>query len=115
MKSKVFEKPWPDAMRLSAKETTSGRAIDVVLSNHTTGQSFVSQSGFSPNLRQSVQSVQSVVVSLRNLRNLRFSLAGAERVSLQVEQDFPFAPQVFQAVILAQFGGENVHHHRAKI
>ena len=45
MKSKVFEKPWPDAMRLSAKETTSGRAIDVVLSNHTTGQSFVSQSG----------------------------------------------------------------------
>ncbi len=31
MKSKVFEKSWPDAMRLSAKETTSGCAIDVVL------------------------------------------------------------------------------------
>ncbi len=44
MRSEVLEKPWPDEMRLSAKETTSGSAIDVVLSNQTTGQSFVSQS-----------------------------------------------------------------------
>ncbi len=45
MKSEVFEKPWPDEMRLSAaKGTTSGSTIDVVLSNQTTGQSFVSQS-----------------------------------------------------------------------
>ncbi len=71
MKSKVFEKPWPDAMRLSAKETTSGRAMDVVLSNHTTGQSFVSQSG---------SSVQSVDVFLRNLRNLWFLLAKVEQL-----------------------------------
>jgi len=44
MKSEVLEKPCPDEMRLSAQETTSGSAVDVVLSNQTTGQSFVSQS-----------------------------------------------------------------------
>ncbi len=47
MKSEVFEKHWLDEMRLLAKETTSGSAIDVVSSNQTTGQSFVSQPGLS--------------------------------------------------------------------
>ncbi len=44
MKNEVFEKPWPDEMGLSAKETTSGSAIDVVLSNQTTGCQSISQS-----------------------------------------------------------------------